>query len=321
MKKNEIAESEVLDLEVELEVFNEVAAAVKAAKERCANIILKYETPKDIKDAKSFIYDIRLLKAPITQAHKMAKAQLLVDGRAMDAKKNMLIGALDEMIDKQYAPIKVIEDAEAKQKADEEAKVKAEEERMEAERQAEIEAAQKKLAEEQELLRQEQAAFAQKEREKAIADDAENQAKRAAQVEVLKARQLTIAADESRKRETEAAENRRIADVQRAKDEAAAATAEKDRMYQLELESQEQERIAEAQAKEQVVIEAQRVAREKKEAEEMAETKRINDEAHRSTIHKTIYKWFRGMGFDEHECQCLTQDLIDGRIPHTKIEY
>ena len=47
--------------------------------ERCANTVLCYDTPEDIKESKSFIYQLRQLKAPINQAHKEGKAEALTE--------------------------------------------------------------------------------------------------------------------------------------------------------------------------------------------------------------------------------------------------
>lgn len=297
-----ITESEVVEMEVELEVFDEVAAAVKGAKERCANIVLKYDTPKDIKESRSFIYDIRRFKASVNQVHKLAKAQLLVDGRAIDAKRNTLVGALDDMIEEKYAPIKLIEDAEAKKKADEEAKIKAEEERMEAERLAEIEAAQKKLAEEQEELHKKQEAFEQKESAVRMAAYAKKKAEEEARQDVINAENARKAAEEKAQYDAMIAESRRIGDVQRAKDEAA----------------------AEAQEKEREVIEAQQRERDKRAEEEMAETERINDEKHRSEVHNTIWEVIKQVPETTNwnlRSRGITQLIIDGKIPHVTIKY
>lgn len=290
---NEIIESELIEIEVELQVFDKVSLAVEAAKEECAKIVLKYDTPKDIKDAKSFIYDIRLLKAPITQAHKMAKAQLLVDGRAMDAKKNMLIGALEEMIEEKYAPIKLIEDAEKKDAEEIEAWAMQGEICEQEAKQAEHDAAQKKLAEVQAELAAKQAEFDRKERDARIAEEATKKAEYDAEIARIRTERM---AEQSRADAAVAAKY----DVQRVKDKAA----------------------AEAQEKERAVMEEQRIAREKKAEEEMAETERINDEAHRSKVHRAIWRTFHeGTCLNDSQSRAVTQALIDGRIPNVTINY
>lgn len=291
METKEITESEVMEMEVELEVFDEVTAAVEAAKKKCADIILKYDTPQDIKEAKSFIYDIRRLKAPITQAHKMAKAQLLVDGRAMDAKKNMLIGTLEDMIEEKYAPIKIIEDAEKAKKDEEDRIAREQEEAMEAERLAEIEARERAAAEKEAELKAKQEEIERKEREARIVDEAKKRA-------VIEADNKLFQAEEKAKAELRIAENRRLADVQRAKDEAKA-------------ERQAEQIEAERQAEHQ---------RQIKEEREIAETQRINDQTHQGKIHREIYKYLCDL-LPEKEARSLTTLLIEKQVPHTRIQY
>ncbi|KKN77663.1 hypothetical protein LCGC14_0357880 [marine sediment metagenome] len=293
---------EIMDTEVELQVFDEVSLAVEAAKKKCADIVLKYDTPKDIKDAKSFIYDIRLLKAPITQAHKMAKAQLIVDGRAMDAKKNMLIGALESMIEEKYAPIQLIEDAEAKKKA--------EEERMEAERQAEFDAEQAKFEAGKAELAAKQAEFEQKERDARIAEEAEKKAAEDVRQAIVdaefakiaaetKARQDATNAENARKQAIVDAENAKAVAVQKAKDEAAAEATEREQELAQERRAEEA-RIAEEQA---------------------AEELRTADVEHRRTVHREILAIFTGMGMGEDFAKTLITAISKNHIPHTKIEY
>ena len=88
----------------------------------------------------------------------------------------------------------------------------------------------------------------------------------------------------------------------------------------------------EAQEKERLVMEGQRMDTEFKRQYEMAETERINDEKHRKQVHNNIWAGFKGLQIMktlntlEHRSaskfgQELTQALIDGKIPHTKIEY
>ena len=95
---------EVMDVQKEMEVFEPVSASVGQAKIRCANIVLCYDTPQEIKEAKSFIYQIRQLKRPVTEVHKLAKAEAKKFTDALDGKKRELMGAIQEMIDEKEAP-------------------------------------------------------------------------------------------------------------------------------------------------------------------------------------------------------------------------
>lgn len=337
---NEITESEVLEREVELEVFDSVRVAVGAAKERCANIILKYDTPKDIKDAKSFIYDIRLLKAPINEVHKIQCAQMIRDKKACDSLRNKLIGALDEMIEEKYAPIKLIEDAEAKKKADEEAKIQAEEERIEAERLAEIEAQEAELAQKQiELaaeavcLKAKQDELDRKEREARIAEEIERRVRRDAEEALRVAESHRIDAEEQAaeklrqavidaERDRVAAEGKARMDAANAENARKQAIVDADNAKAAAVQKAKDEAATEAQEKEQAVIEKQRLDRAYALELESQEQERKDDEKHRSQIHRAIYTFYlENTSLGKEICTKLTQALIDGKIPHVKIEY
>lgn len=311
-----VTEVEIVEMDVELEVYDKVSADVDAAMERCDKIVLKYDTPQDIKDAKSWIYqNLRKLNALIDHAHKDGKAQALKFTRGMDTKKNELRGKVAEQIDKHYAPIRAIEDA-AKKLAEEieEREMQAEiceQEAKQAEedkRQAEFTAAQEKLAKEAADLQAKQAGFDREKREARIAEEAKKQAEE-------KLKDALVDAEFRRlgdiRREKEAAE----AAVQRARDEAAAEAHEKERLI---MEQQQADRI-----------ETARIADDKlkrKEEAEFAETRRINDKKHRSDVHKAIYIAINmaiHLAEQDHEVPAvrLTQALIDGNIPHVKIKY
>jgi len=301
--ENEITESEVIDMDVELQVYNKVSAAVDVAKERCANIVLCYDTPKGIKEAKSFIYDIRKLKAPIAQIHKEAKAQLLKDGRAMDAMKNKLIGAVEDMIEEKYAPIKAIEDAEAKKVADAKRVAQEKEEAEQEAARLEWEEKERTLAAKEAELKAKQDEIDRKEREARIAEQARI-------VGEENAKQALEDAEDARKQAIVDAENAKAAAVQQAKDEAAAKTAEK---AQLLMEEQLAEKVKAArESARQLQI---------KEEREFAESERINDEKHRSEVHRAIYKAVLGRCITDAAAKVLVEDLRDGKIPHVTIQY
>lgn len=312
MEANEPVEVEVMDMEVELQIFDAVSASVDAAMERCANIVLCYDTPKDVKSSRSWIYqNLNKLNPPIKKAGELGKAEALKFTRAMTAKEKELLGKVAKQIEDKYAPIKLIEETEALKKADEEAKKKAEEERIEAERLAEIEAAQKKLAEDQEELHLKQLEFNRKERDKIIAEDAAREAEQAARQAVVRAENTKNAVEEKARQDAIAAENAKIVAVQRVKDEAEAAAQER---IAIAMEEQVAEKIETAR------IEDDKLKR--KEEAEMAEADRINDEKHRSRIHKAIYlhildTWHVGKVL----ATAITQSLIDENFPHTKIIY
>lgn len=232
----ETTEVEVVEMPMELAVFDPVANAVAKAKQKCANTILLYDTPLEIKDAKSFIYQLRQLKAPIAEIHKTAKAEALKFTKALDAKKKELTGAVEDMIEEKYAPLREIKEREDAKKAEEELKLEQEKEAEAEQTRLELEAREKALADERAKL----------EAEKAELESKENEAHIAAEATKKEAERQTKALVD--------AENKRIADVQREKDKAAAEAAKKEADLAYEkrmdeeaaglLKSQEEERQA-----------------------------------------------------------------------------
>jgi len=317
MSETETVEVEVVDLQQELAVFDPVTEAVEQAKSRCANIVLSYDTPDEIKEAKSFIYRIRKLKAPVSEVHRLAKAEAKKFVDALDGKKRELMGAIQEMIDEKEAPIKELEEKETLRLAEVQLKKEQEEEAIEQARLAEIEKQRRELAEREAKVKAEEEKIAREARERQIAEDAKKQAAIDAEAALAESVRQRQAAEDKAKQDAINAENRRRADVQREKDKAAADEAnlrrrmqddqdekdiaarlreEQDLIYQAELESQEQERIA--------------------------------DKAHRSKIHREIYAWLqRQYSLDmtkelrDSIAKVTTQALIDGMIPHVTINY
>jgi hypothetical protein len=274
-EKEEVMEVEVIDLQAELAVFDPVANAVADAKERCANIVLSYDTQDEIKEAKSFIYQIRKLKAPINEVHRLAKAEALKFTKALDNKKRELIGAVDEMIEEKYAPIKEIEDAETLRLAEEALAKQQAEEAAERERLAEIEAKERELAGREAKIEAEKQKLRQAEREKEIAENAARQA------------------EANAKQALADAENRRLADVQRERDRAVAEAAEKEKMAES-------------------IRKADEAARLELEAQEQA---RITDKAHRLKIHTEIFEFLKSITADESVAKRIFLAIQANQVP------
>ncbi len=278
----ETTEVEVVDMPMELSVFDPIDVKLAEAKEKNANLAFDYHDRQGNKDARSWVAHLRTFKAPVNEMHKTGKATAMKYCKEWDTAKNKRITAIEEMIEHHHKPIREIEEAEAKKKADEEARIKAEEEAMEAERLAEIEAREKAVQEEREALEKEKAEIERKAREARVALEARRKAE-------ADAKQALVDA-----------ENRRLADIQRVKDEA----AEKER-----------------QAREKAEEERQR-AEEQAEMKAFEETARINDEKHRSQIHREIYlHLLNAFAMDKVLAEAITRELIDGKIPHVNIEY
>lgn len=295
-------EIEVVDLKQELAVFDPVAAAVTKAKEECANIVLCYDTPDEIKEARSFIYRLRQLKAPINEVHKLQKAAAKSLCDALDGRRNTLICAVDSMIEEKFAPIREIEEAETLRLAENQLRVQREEEEKQEKARLELEAREKAVWDEREALEKEKAEIKKKVREARIALDAKRQAEADAKQALIdaedKARQDAINAENARKQAIVDADNAKAAAVQKAKDDA----------------------VAEAQEKERLAIEAQEREREERVLAEHKETERINDDRHCSQIHRAIcLKLMEDI--DKQAATVVTQALIDGKIPHVTINY
>lgn len=79
-----------------------------------AKLVFDYEDAKGNKDARSHVHKLRSLNGMIDKAHKVIKADVLAQSRLIDAAKKELKGKVAEMIDLHHAPIKAIEDREAK---------------------------------------------------------------------------------------------------------------------------------------------------------------------------------------------------------------
>ena len=111
--------------------------------------------------------------------------------------------------------------------------------------------------------------------------DAENKRQRQEEAAALAA----VNAENARKQAVVEADNAKAAAVQQAKDEAAKRERVLENLHALQKQT------------EQATIEKeQRIAREKKAEQEMAETKRINDKAHRLAINTEVFnkiKYFR----------------------------
>lgn len=259
METKESVEVTVVDMPMELSVFDPLDVQIAEAKAKNESLAFDYRDKQGNKEARSWVATLRKLKAPVTEMHKTGKAAALKYCKEWDKAKNKRIGAIEGMVEYHDKPLREIKDAEAKKKADEDAKIKAEEERMEAERQAEIEAREKAVREREEKVQAEKEKLDQAERERQVADNAKKKAKEDADYALV------------------AAENRRFADIQREKNKAK----------------------AEAEEKEHQVMEEQRLEREKNAEEEFEETERINDKNHRLAIHKDIYEYLACITDDE----------------------
>lgn len=276
----EPVEVEVIDIKTELQVFDPVALAIQEAKNKNASLVFDYDDKDGNKQARSWIAQLRKLKAPINEVHKMAKTEAKKFCDALDGKKRELLGVVEEMIEVHHAPIWEIDQKKIVAEAAEALRIKQEEEKAEATRLAEIEAREKAIAEREAKVQVEKDKLEQAERERQIAEQAK------------------IQAESNAAQALQDAEHRRLADVQREKDRAAAEVLAKER------------KDAEAAGKRD---------REAQEAIEH-ENARINNEAHRSQIHRKIWKALVEMGYPT-QAEAITKALIENKIPYVSINY
>ena len=246
-------EIEVVDMPMELSVFDPIDAQIAEAKKKNANIVFIYDDPIGNKEARSWIAFLRKFKKPIIETHKLGKAEAMKYCKEWDKAKNKRIEALEEMIKVHHEPVWEIEQREAAIEAERLLEIQQARDAEEAARQAELEAREKAAAEKEAELAAKQAELDRKEREAQLVADAEERA-------IAKAQQDLVDA-----------ENRRIADVQREKDKAAAEAAER-----------EKELAEEKRAEE---IETAREAAHKRE--------RQADVEHRKKIHVEIYRYLK----------------------------
>lgn len=279
-KSMEPMEVEVIDIKTELQVFDPVAIAIQEAKDKNASLVFDYNDKDGNKQARSWIAYLRKFKAPINEVHKMAKTEAKKFCDALDGKKRELLGVVEEMIEVHHKPIWEIDQKQIAAEAAEALRIKQEEEATEAKRLAEIEAREKAIEEREAKVQTEKDKLEQAERERQIAE------------------QARIKAESNAAQALQDAEHRRLADVQREKDRAA----------------------AEVLAKQRKDAEAAGIRdREAQEAIEHENT-RISNEAHRSQIHKNIWKAFVNMGYPT-QAEAITKALINSKIPHVSINY
>lgn len=218
--------------------FDPIAATIAEYKIENANLNFNLEDKQDNKDARSHVSKLRKAKTAIAVIHKGAKADALAFGRRLDAKKNELTAATDEMIDVWWPKIKEIEQREFKKMADEAEARRLKIEAEEAERLADIEAREVAMAEKEREAKEEADRIAREQAEKVAAEN-----------EILRARQALLEED---KRALEAEAEA----VRRAKEAAEQAKAEAEEAHREQAEAEQAERLMQEQT------EAKRVANE-----------------------------------------------------------
>ena len=112
-----MANQELIVKSLELEIYSPFKAQLEEQKEKNKHLIFSYNSEKEIKEVKKYIAELRRSKAPITDAHKLGKAESLQYGRMIDAGKNYLINEIEAMIDVHEKPLKDLKEREDSQHA------------------------------------------------------------------------------------------------------------------------------------------------------------------------------------------------------------
>lgn len=281
-------EQELVEKNILLVPFNGVEAAIAQYKVENAKLVFNYEDPQGNKEARSHIFKLRQVKSNIAAIHKEVKASILEVSREIDAKKNVLTAAVEDMIKVHDEPLEIIARRIAAEKAEQqrliqEEKDKAEAARLEAIRQRE-EANLRRQAEldaQAAALNAKQAEIDRVEREKRIAAEAEQRVKEAAERQIKEA-------EERHRLELQAAENKRLADLKAAEEKAAREKT---------AQEAEQVRLAE--------IEAKRQANKK----------------HREKVESEVRTIFLNYGLPEKNTARLVEALSKDLFPTLKIIY
>ena len=169
---------EVVDMPMELSVFDPVDVQIQEAKEKNANLVFDYNDKDGNKEARSWVAHLRKLKRPVNETHALGKAEALTYCRKWDEAKNKRIKGLEDMIEHHYKFIREIEEAETLRLAENRLRVQREEEAKQEKARLELEAREKAVRDDREALDKEKEKIARAEREKAIAEEAKKSLRR-----------------------------------------------------------------------------------------------------------------------------------------------
>ena len=268
-----------------LQPFNPILAEIEKMKEYNAGLTFDYEKPDGNKAARSHVFTLRKVKTRIADAHKAAKADALEVCKVLDGLKRDLTAEVESMIEVHDAPLREIEEREARAKAEEAARIQAEKEAEERRVMEEMQARQAEIERKEREIKEREEAIARAERERQIAKEAEERAK----------------AD---------AERRIIEERERAEREKAEAIA------RIERENRERE---EARIREENRVKAEAEAKAK--ADRLAEEARQADKAHRAKINSGAALAFEQAGFTKDQACEIVRLIVTGKVPAVSIRY
>ena len=104
---------EIVTEEKSIAAYSPILNQLATIKANNASIVFDYEDPADNKKARSYVHQLRKLKALTDRERKAAKAESLAYGRRVDSEAKKITVEIEEMIDVHAVPIAAIEQREA----------------------------------------------------------------------------------------------------------------------------------------------------------------------------------------------------------------
>lgn len=291
--------------------FNPVRAQIKKAKEENAKLSFNVNDDKELDAAKKHVKHLKSIRKKVEETHKKVKAEALQFGRDCDSVKRELMADMNEMIDLHEGPIK-------QKKADEEARIQKHLENVKALQLPEV------LPNTSAELKKLQTAIS----ETTIDESWEEYEKPAATAKKLSLDLLKPKIEWAEKQE---ANERELAELrQKEAEREAEAKAEAERIREeerkrIEAENEERREKEKQEAIEQAKKdEAERIEREQKEKEEAdrkAEEQRKADETHKNKIMNQMFDVLSEIGLTDEDADTVTKALVEGKIPHTVVQF
>ena len=107
-----MSEVEVIETTKEIAAYSPILKQLAEIKAGNASIVFDYEDSADNKRARSYVFQLRKLKALTDKERKAAKAESLAYGRRVDSEAKKITVEIEEMIDVHAVPIAAIEQRE-----------------------------------------------------------------------------------------------------------------------------------------------------------------------------------------------------------------
>jgi len=302
-------------------VFKPFKDQIAEFKEINEKTVFDYADKKGNKEARSHIYKLRKVKAPIKTAYEKANAEALALSRNLGAYKNDLLEQVEEMINVHKEPLDRAEKEAAAIKEAEELKkridqaheqalidneiwkrekvIRDKEKEMEL-RQAEIEMKEKAAREEKERI----------ELEERLKKEAEEKAAKQAELDRIEAERKLEEEKNRLAREAEENEKRRQKQLQDEKDRILKEAEEKERQEREKREAEEAKKKAAEEAK----------AAEEKRLADIAEKKAAN-KRHRNHVNNQIVEFLSEWNIDQIDSFQIIEKINNGEIPQLVIKY